>query len=108
MWPSILCLHDSWHCLCKHRNVISHAQLTKFGTSLVALVRVFHPKTQQRTFAISPYVWYSIYTCYAATKGVIIMPQYNKKNKKAASGMGNIRKVTKIKNGKEYTYYEAR
>ena len=36
------------------------------------------------------------------------MPQYNKKNKKAASGMGNIRKVTKIKNGKEYTYYEAR
>ena len=23
IWPSILCLHDSWHCLCKHWNVIS-------------------------------------------------------------------------------------
>ena len=48
IWPSILCLHDSWHCLCKHRNVISHAQLTKFGTSFVALVRVFRPKTQHQ------------------------------------------------------------
>ena len=36
------------------------------------------------------------------------MPQCNQKNKKAASGMGNIRKVSKVKNGKEYTYYEAR
>ena len=36
------------------------------------------------------------------------MPQCNNKNKKSASGMGNIRKVTRVANGKEYTYYEAR
>lgn len=36
------------------------------------------------------------------------MPQSKTKNKRSASGMGNIRKVTKISNGKEYTYYEAR
>lgn len=30
------------------------------------------------------------------------------KSKKAASGMGNIRKVSKTRNGKTYTYYEAR
>lgn len=34
------------------------------------------------------------------------MPQ--NKTKKSASGMGSIRKVSKIVNGKEYTYYEAR
>lgn len=36
------------------------------------------------------------------------MSQSKKKSKKAASGMGNIRKVTRNVNGKEYTYYEAR
>lgn len=36
------------------------------------------------------------------------MPQTKTKNRRSASGMGNIRKVTKISNGKEYTYYEAR
>ena len=36
------------------------------------------------------------------------MPQSKTKNKKAASGMGNIRKITKTTKGKEYTYYEAR
>jgi integrase len=37
-------------------------------------------------------------------KGVIIMPQ----SKRATSGMGSIRKVTKAVKGKEYTYFEAR
>ena len=32
------------------------------------------------------------------------MPQ----SKKSTSGMGSIRKVTKVVKGKEYTYYEAR
>ena len=32
------------------------------------------------------------------------MPQ----SKKSTSGMGSIRKITKISKGKEYTYYEAR
>ena len=36
------------------------------------------------------------------------MPQSKTKSKKGASGMGNIRKVTKTTKGKEYTYYEAR
>ena len=36
------------------------------------------------------------------------MPQSKTKSKKGASGMGNIRKITKTTKGKEYTYYEAR
>ena len=36
------------------------------------------------------------------------MPQSNKKKRKAASGMGNIRKKSRTVNGKTYTYYEAR
>lgn len=36
------------------------------------------------------------------------MSQSKKKSKKAVSGMGNIRKITKTTKGKEYTYYEAR
>ena len=37
------------------------------------------------------------------------MPQSkNKKNNKAASGMGTIRKKTVCKGGKEYEYWEAR
>ena len=36
------------------------------------------------------------------------MPQSKTKSKKSASGMGNIRKITKTTKGKEYTYYEAR
>lgn len=37
-----------------------------------------------------------------------IMSHSNNKTKKATSGMGTIRKVTKTVNGKTYTYYEAR
>lgn len=36
------------------------------------------------------------------------MPHSNKKTRKSAAGMGTIRKVSKIINGKTYTYYEAR
>ena len=36
------------------------------------------------------------------------MSYSNNKTNKAASGMGNIRKVFKTRNGKTYTYYEAR
>ena len=36
------------------------------------------------------------------------MPQSKNKNKRAPSGMGTIRKVTKTQKGKKYTYYEAR
>ena len=36
------------------------------------------------------------------------MPQHNTKSKRSASGMGSIRKVTRISKGKPYTYYEAR
>ena len=35
------------------------------------------------------------------------MPQH-KTTKRAASGMGSIRKTQRIVNGKKYTYYEAR
>ena len=36
------------------------------------------------------------------------MPPSKNKNKRAPSGMGTIRKVTKTQKGKKYTYYEAR
>ena len=36
------------------------------------------------------------------------MPQGKNKKTKKASGMGNIRKVTRTVNGKSYTYFEAR
>ena len=36
------------------------------------------------------------------------MPQHNTKSKRSASGMGSIRKVTRISKGKPYTQYEAR
>ena len=35
------------------------------------------------------------------------MPQ-SKTNKKSAAGTGSIRKITKKRNGKSYTYWEAR
>lgn len=36
------------------------------------------------------------------------MPQSNSRSKKSAAGIGNIRKKTVIRNGKEYTFWEAR
>lgn len=36
------------------------------------------------------------------------MPQSNSKNKKGAAGIGTIRKKTVVRNGKEYTFWEAR
>ena len=36
------------------------------------------------------------------------MPQSNGKKKKSAAGIGTIRKKTVIRNGKEYTFWEAR
>ena len=45
---------------------------------------------------------------YAAKKGVYIMSHSTTKSKKAASGMGTIRKVTKTANDTTYTYFEAR
>lgn len=36
------------------------------------------------------------------------MPQSNSRSKKGAAGIGNIRKKTVIRNGKEYTFWEAR
>ena len=36
------------------------------------------------------------------------MPRSTNKNKKSAAGLGNIRKKTVTRNGKEYTFWEAR
>ena len=36
------------------------------------------------------------------------MPRSTNKNKKSAAGVGNIRKKTVTRNGKEYTFWEAR
>ena len=41
-------------------------------------------------------------------KGEIFMPRSTNKNKKSAAGVGNIRKKTVTRNGKEYTFWEAR